>query len=75
MGRGQAADGAWLGPIGTRAGWLVVRVVERVPGTRPRFEDVEARVRVAATERRRVVETARLLAELRAKATIVRCVE
>jgi hypothetical protein len=74
-GAGQGADGGWLGPIGTRAGWLVVRVVERVPGARPRIEEVEPRVRVAATERRRVAETARLLAGLRAKSTIVRCIE
>ena len=65
------AIGSLSPPIRTRAGWVVVRAVERHDAVVRPFEEVRAAVRQALAARRRQAEERRVLEELRASADIV----
>ena len=62
--------GQWSGAIRTRVGWTVVRVIERVEGTKLDDKQLRARVRKALETRKLDAARVRLLATLRSEARI-----
>lgn len=64
------SPGQWSRAVRTRVGWSVVRVIERVEGTKLDDKQLRARVRQALENRKRNVGRDDTLARLRAEARI-----
>lgn len=64
------AVGAWSKPVLLRGGWAVVRLVSRSAAPPRTFEAVRDEILRTLTAQRRLAEQARILADLRSKASI-----